>query len=161
MSGKKTSYLEAMRAGLHHWGRLFGARLVAGLLVLLGLCAFLIPGLILAARYMLIDEIVVLEGAGVREARLRSSQLTWGKAQQMILAWLVSILFILIFSFSLARLLVLTGLQTYPLVSDACDCLISVFSVFFICLLFLYYWEARQEEASAESHFLTEQEIDV
>ena len=64
MSGEKISYLDAMRAGLHHWGRLFAARFVAGLFVMLGLFAFVIPGLVLAARYMLIDEVVVLEGAG-------------------------------------------------------------------------------------------------
>jgi hypothetical protein len=161
MSGQKTSYLEAMRAGLHHWGRLFGARVVAGLFVILGCFAFIIPGLILAARYMLIDEVVVLEGAGARDARLRSSQLTWGKSLQMIRAWVLSIALILTFSFSLAQLLVLAGLQTYPLVTDACDCLISVFSVFFNCLLFLYYWEARQHEAKARSEIPNEEEINV
>ena len=40
MSGEDTSYLEAMCAGVHHWGRLFGARLVAGLFVFLGFLAF-------------------------------------------------------------------------------------------------------------------------
>ena len=110
---------------------------------------------------MLIDEVVVLEGAGASEARLRSSQLTRGKATQMIRAWLVSIALLLTFSFSLAKLLALSGLQNYPLVADACDCLISVFAVFFNCLLFLYYWEARQQEANEESENRKEQEVDV
>jgi hypothetical protein len=161
MAGEKTSYLEAMRAGLHHWGRLFGARLVAGLLVLLGFLALIIPGLILATRYMLIDEVVVLEGAGVRESRQRSSQLTWGKALQIFRAWVVSIALIMTFSFALAKLLDLAGLQNHVLAADACDCLISVFAVFFNCLLFLYYWEARQQEANAESEIQSEEEIDV
>src|SRR5208337_31078 len=93
MEGEKTSYVEAMRAGLHHWGRLFGARIVAGLLVGLGIVALIVPGHVLAA--------------------------------------------------------------------DACDCLISVFAVFFSCLLFLYYWEARQQEANAESEIQQEEEIDA
>jgi hypothetical protein len=161
MSGEKTSYVEAMRAGLHHWGRLFGARVVAGLFVFLGSLAFIVPGLILAVRFMLIDEVVVLEGAGVRESRQRSSQLTYGKALQIFRAWVVSIALIMTFSFSLTRLLDLAGLLNHSLVADACDCLISVFAVFFNCLLFLYYWEARQQEANAESAIQQEEEIDA
>ena len=68
MAGEKTSYLEAMRAGLHHWGRLFGARIVAGLLVGLGIVALIVPGLVLAIRFSLIDEVVVLEGARCQES---------------------------------------------------------------------------------------------
>ena len=72
----------------------------------------MIPGLILAARYMLIDEVVVLEGAGARDARQRSAQLTRGKTLRMIRAWFVSVALILTFSFSLANLLALAGMQT-------------------------------------------------
>ena len=161
MSGEKTSYLEAMRAGLHHWGRLFGARLVAGLFVFLGLIALIIPGLILATRFMLIDEVVVLEGAGAWKSRQRSTQLTWGKALQIFRAWVVSIALMVTFSLSLAKLVDLAGLQNHSLVADACDCLSSVFAVFFNCLLFLYYWEARQQEANAESEIRKQEEIDA
>jgi hypothetical protein len=161
MSGEKMSYLEAMRAGLHHWGRLFGARLVAGLFVFLGLIALIIPGLILATRFMLIDEVVVLEGAGAWKSRQRSTQLTWGKALQIFRAWVVSIALMVTFSLSLAKLVDLAGLQNHSLVADACDCLSSVFAVFFNCLLFLYYWEARQQEANAESEIRKEEEIDA
>ncbi len=161
MAGEKTSYLEAIRAGLHHWGRLIGARLVAGLFVLLGFLAFFSPGLILATRFMLIDEVVVLEGAGVRESRQRSTQLTWGKALQIFRAWVVSIALIMTFSLTLSKLLDLAGFQNQTLAADACDCLISVFAVFFNCLLFLYYWEARQQEVNAESEIRKQEEIDV
>ncbi|MGC1717737.1 MAG: hypothetical protein WA746_02000 [Isosphaeraceae bacterium] len=161
MSGEKTSYLEAMRAGLHHWGRLLGARLVAGLFVFLGLFALIIPGLILATRFMLIDEVVVLEGAGAWKSRQRSTQLTLGKALQIFRAWVVSIALIMTFSLSLAKLVDLAGLQNHSLVADACDCLSSVFAVFFNCLLFLYYWEVRQQEANAESEIQKEEEIDA
>ena len=159
MSGEKTSYLEAMRAGLHHWGRLFGARVVASLFVILGLLAFIVPGLIRAIRYMLIDQVVVLEGAGVAEARHRSAELTHGKGRQIFRAWMVSVALILAFSFSLARILDLTGLLNHSLVADACDCVISVFAVFFNCLVFLYYWEARLEEAIRSSETQQQEEI--
>jgi len=156
MSGEKTSYVEAMRAGLHHWGRLFGARLAAGLLVALGLFALIVPGLVLAVRYSLIDEVVVLEGAGARVSRQRSSQLTWGKALLIFRAGAVSIVLIMTFAVALASLLDVTGLLNHFLVAAACDCLISVFAVFFTCLLFLYYWEAREQEVNAESEMQNE-----
>ena len=54
------------------------------------------------------------------------------------------------FSLAVAKVLHLTGLLNNPLVADACDCLISIFAVFFNCLMFLYYWEARQQEADRE-----------
>ena len=160
MSGEKMSYLEAMCAGLHHWGRLFGARLVAGLFVLLGCCpdhSGAHPGNPFHA-----DR----RGRGPRgcrrwKSRQRSSQLTLGKALQIFRAWLVSIALIMTFSLSLAKLVDLAGLQNHSLVADACDCLSSVFAVFFNCLLFLYYWEARQQEANAESEIRKEEEIDA
>ena len=161
MAGEKTSYVEAMRAGLHHWGRLFGARIVVGLLVGLGIVALIVPGLVLAVRYSLIDEVVVLEGAGARVARQRSSQLTRGKGLLIFRVGAVSIALTMTFSISLAKLLDLAGLQNQVLAADACDCLISVFAVFFSCLLFLYYWEARKQEANAESEIQQEEEIDA
>ncbi len=161
MLGQKISYVEAMQAGLHHWGRLFAARLIAGLSVLLGFLAFIIPGLILATRFMLVDEVVVLEGAGAWESRQRSSQLTWGKALQIFRAWVVSVALIMVFSLSLARVLDLAGLLKDPLVADACDCLISVFAVFFNCLIFLYYCEARQQEAARQSTVPSHEPIDT
>ena len=129
--------------------------------VFLGFLRLIIPGLILTARFMLIDQVVVLEGAGVMESRQRSSRLTRGKVLQMIRAWVVSIALIMICSVSLARFLDLAGLLSHFLVADACDCLISVFAVFFNCLLFLYYWEARQQEANAESEAGNKDEIEV
>src|SRR5208337_2070154 len=67
------------------------ARMAAGLLVGLGIVALIVPGLVLAVRYSLIDEVVVLEGAGARVARQRSSQLTWGKGLLIFRAGVVSI----------------------------------------------------------------------
>ncbi len=150
MAGRKTSYLEAMRAGLHHWGRLFAARVIVLISVFLGVLAFVIPGIVLWLRFMLVDEVVVLEGSGAWEARQRSSQLTWGKCLLIFRAWLVSVALIMGFSLAVAKVLDLTGLLNKPLVADACDCLISIFGVFFNCLIFLYYWEARQQEADRE-----------
>ena len=150
MSGEKTPYPVAIRAGLRHWGRLFGARIVAQGLVILGLLVFIIPGIILAVRFSLIDEVVVLEGAGVTVARNRSARLTRGKEVSIFLACVFAISLNLLFSITLATSLTAAGLLGNPFVAFACDTVIRVFAVFFTCLLFLYYWEAREQEGDAE-----------
>ena len=72
MSGRATEFGHAIRTGVDQWARLFAARLVANFLILLGLFAFIVPGIILAVRYSLIDAVVVLEGASVAESRNRA-----------------------------------------------------------------------------------------
>jgi len=148
MSGEKMQYPVAFRAGLHHWGRLFGARIVAQAIVILGLLLFIVPGIVLAVRFSLIDEVVVLEGAGVTLARNRSAQLTWGKGGPIFLACAFAISLNLLFSIALATSLTSAGLLDNPLIAFTCDTVIRIFAVSFTCLLFLYYWEAREEEVT-------------
>jgi hypothetical protein len=70
--GQRPRYGEALRTGFRNWGRLWGSRFVAGFFILLGLILLVVPGLILAVRYALIDSVVVLEGRGVSASRVRS-----------------------------------------------------------------------------------------
>jgi len=151
MNGQKTSYGEAIRAGFHHWGRLFGARFVAGLLIGIGLIALIVPGIILAIRYSLIDDVVVLEGAGASESRRRSTWLVAGKSLKILLAGALSITLILIFSIGLQFLMESIRALDNPVMSILFACVVDVFAVFFTCFLFLFYWEAREEEAERES----------
>jgi hypothetical protein len=55
-----------------------GATLLAGLLMLLGLIFFLVPGLVLFCRYFAVPAVVVLEGQGPWRALGRSGSLTRG-----------------------------------------------------------------------------------
>ena len=71
-TGEWATYPEALSAGFHHWGRLFGTRFVTGWLILLGFVAFFIPGIIQFAKYALIDQVVVLEGTSGTAARSRA-----------------------------------------------------------------------------------------
>ena len=66
--------------GLRNWGRVFGTRFFTGLIILLGLILLVVPGIVLAVRYCLIDEVVVLEGVGGGDARERSRALVRGRA---------------------------------------------------------------------------------
>jgi hypothetical protein len=146
MEGEKISYRDAMRAGVHHWGRLFGARFVANLFIMLGFLCFLIPGGILAIRFMLIEEVVVLEGAGVHDSRWRSSILTRGQGWSLCLASSFAVALVLLAGLAVGAILELAGVEDLPVVAAAGHSLIYLVSVYSICLLFLYYWEARSQE---------------
>jgi len=65
------------RHALGHWGALVGSSLVSTVLILLGL-VLVVPGIILYLRYLLIQPVVVVEGAGSRDALSRSGRLLRG-----------------------------------------------------------------------------------
>ena len=151
MSGEKMSYLEAMRQACTSWGACSGPGSS--------------PPPVRAPWFDCPDHSGAhpgnpfhadRRGRGPRESRWKSRQAQYaahlgqGAADLSGPGWSGSRL-MMTFSLSLAKLGASRRLPTSSLVADACDCLSSVFAVFFNCLLFLYYWEARQQEANAES----------
>lgn len=141
MSGYHVEYTEAIGVGLRYFGRLFIARLIAGLIITFGFVLLIVPGIWLLIRYSLLDFTVVLEGASASEARKRSALLTEGFWWQIF--WVILIFGVLNFVF--------TSLLTSPLkifggdesllgdviIGCADDVLYSIFMI----ALFLIYWE--------------------
>jgi uncharacterized membrane protein len=144
--GRPARYPEAMAVGFRNWGRLFAARFVAGLLIVLGLVALIVPGIILAVRYALLDPVVVLEGASTSEARSRSVALTLGARWQIFCA---GILFFV--GFFVLTFVVYFPVGLFPALDSmatgvALDCLLDVAFAVIQIVLFLYYWEAVEIE---------------
>lgn len=148
MAGRATSFGEAIRAGADYWIPLFAARLLAGAMIFLGLFAFLIPGIILAVRYSLIDEVVVLEGSPTVDSRNRSAALVHGRGMKIFQAGLFLRLLVLGFSVMVARAADQAGWFDDPIARGVFDSLVNVLAISFTILLFLFYWEAREEENS-------------
>lgn len=154
MAGRATGFGEAIRAGVDHWIPLFAARLLANVLILLGLFAFIIPGIILAVRYSLVDEAVVLEGSSPVDSRNRSATLVHGRGMKIFQAGLLLRLLIVGFSTLVARAVIRVGWFDDPMARAGFDSMINVFAISFVILLFLFYWEARaEEEANALEPF--------
>jgi len=149
-SGHSVTYKEAMGVGLKKWGPLFGARFVAGLLVLLGTIALIVPGIILMVRYALLDTAVVLENKGVAESRVRSTALTAGKRWEILGAGLLFGVAVTALSFTLYFPLGLFDFLDNIVVSTAIDCVLDVVYLVIQIVLFLYYWEAVQAEKAAD-----------
>lgn len=148
MVGQSTEFGEAIRTGIDHWARLFAARFVANLLIFLGLFAFIIPGIILAIRYSLIDAVVVLEDSPVADSRNRSAALVYGRGMKIFQAGLLMRILIVGFSSLVARVMIQADWFDDPMARALFDSLINVFAISFAILLFLFYWEAREEEQS-------------
>jgi hypothetical protein len=77
--GRPVGWREAMGVGLARGGRLLKAWVVSGALVLLGLVAGVVPGIVLMVRWAVLDAVVVLEDLPVVAALGRSAALTAGR----------------------------------------------------------------------------------
>lgn len=93
ISGTPLSTADALRAALRNFGRLFVGSIAYGLLVILGVLLFIIPGLLLAARYFATPVVIMMEGAPVGTALTRSSTLTQAATGRVLgifgTAWVV------------------------------------------------------------------------
>jgi hypothetical protein len=141
-TGAWATYREALAAGFHHWGRLFGTRFITGWLILVGLVALLVPGIIQFAKYALIDQVVVLEGTSGSHALSRSAELTRGKRWGVLAAWFLFLL--IVFPVSIAGSFLLEQLGPYNNMwtSAAIDCFLDIISSFIVIVMFLFYWES-------------------
>ncbi|MDG3005754.1 hypothetical protein [Paludisphaera mucosa] len=162
MAGRPSTFLEAARAGIDAWGRVFAARLLAGLSIFLAgslgillrdlppiiRLVLLIPGIVLAVRYCLVDEVIVLEHTAILDSRRRSADLVSGRAWRIVGAGAAALAIIGVVSVLVGETADRAGLLDGPLTRALCDCLLDVFAVFYSILLFLFYWEARAERES-------------
>ena len=144
--GQRPTYSEAMTVGFRNWGRLFVARFVAGLLIGFGIIALIVPGIVLAVRYALLDPAVILEDANVSESRKRSTQLTEGIRWQIFFA---ALLFHV--AFGVIVIVVATPLAFLPELDTmaanvALDCFFDILYSVIQIVMFLYYWEATEHE---------------
>jgi len=144
--GEPASYAQAMRHGFAIWPRLFVARLVTSALVLAGLIALVVPGVLILVRLCFVDALVVLEGAPLGDALRASNALTAGR--RLAIFWTGGFLFVAVFSVAMT-LSALAGAADHFVVQVLVDCVIAVTQTVFTIALFLFYREARHAAATA------------
>ena len=69
----------AFREGAFAWGRLLIMRMVATLIIFVGLILFIVPGVYMWVRLMYAEAVTVIERRSIGEAIERSIQMTSGK----------------------------------------------------------------------------------
>ncbi len=150
--GQPASYLAAMRWALMLWPRLFLTRLVVSVIVLAGLIALVVPGVMLLVRLAFVDALVALDGLPLGQALRISNALTEGRRRGIF--WTGGFLFAAVFSLA-AALSALAGLAEHFVVQVLADCLIAVTQTVFTIAMFLFYWEARQAPAPSPASTAT------
>ena len=149
-NGEPVTYKKAMSEGLRNWGALFKAHFFAGILIVLGLVAFIIPGIMLAVRWVFIDAAVVLENEDTTGSRRRSAELTEGIRGEIFGVGVLFFFWIFAISFlagiPLALIPSFNNFVVSTLFNSAIDVLSAVISIIF----FLYYWEAVAPETERE-----------
>jgi hypothetical protein len=149
-SGRTVTYREAIAIGFKNWGSLFAARCVASILMVLGLIALVVPGAILAVRYSLLDAAVIIEGKGTSASRARSIELTVGRRWQIFWAAVLFFVSFILLSFAIYLPLgFVASLNTMP-VEVVLDCILDIAYAIIQIVIFLFYWEATQDQRDAE-----------
>ena len=148
--GLPTTYGESMSYGAKKSFKLLGTRLGTGFIVLAGLIVFIVPGIVLALRFALIDAIVVLEGVEGATARNLSAISTQGKRWNilgtLILTFLGVAIAIAFVSFILELPLALTGQTDNFVIAVISECISNILLLLLILVLFLFYLEAKNKQ---------------
>ena len=162
-SGQSVTYREAMAVGLKKWFALFAARFIANIFISLGFLLLIVPGIMLALRYALLDPAVVLEDKGISASRARSTTLTAGRRWEILGA--VVLLFLGLIVVSIFFYLPFGAIEALELsvnlapVEILVDSVLSVITVLINIVLFLYYWEAVNGQPGTAASSSGEQQV--
>jgi uncharacterized membrane protein len=142
--GGAFNYNNAMSVGIQNWGKLFTVNLLAGIFIVLGFIALIIPGIILAVRYCFTTAIVISEGYGNSSVVLkRSADLTKGKRWEILLVtFLLTILLFVLAIMIGIPFAFLDNIVSRVISSSIIDLIVPIFPI----VLFLYYWQAQQKQ---------------
>lgn len=148
--GYAFGYRTAFGAGASCWGRMFTTRFVTGVILVCGLLLFVVPGVVLALRWALVDAAVVLEGLEGGEARRRSSHLTQGRRLRILwtaLGCWAGLLFCIALLEIPRMMIPALGLPYDVFI----DCAGSLASAFMTIVWLLFFLDAKGEQPLAEA----------
>ena len=86
---RPTSAKAALKAAAKRYGTLLWAQITVGLIIMGGVCLFIIPGIIFTLAYSVVTPTVMLEAGSARESRRRSWDLTAGYRRKVAMVMLV------------------------------------------------------------------------
>ncbi|MGH7720722.1 MAG: hypothetical protein ACREON_17985, partial [Gemmatimonadaceae bacterium] len=154
--GHEVTVEGALRHAAARIGRLLGAELLKWMLVFVGFIFFIIPGLLLYARYFAVPATVVLEDNDVGGALRRSRELASGMKARILGVMLLPWIGYFVIYFTVAA--VVTSLTSSTVVAEGAMMVVSVFvyPLFFILGTLLYY-DARIRKEALDIELLTAQ----
>ena len=158
--GSVPGLVESLRGGLDSWGGLVLTNMLAGIVILAGFVALVLPGFYLLFLYALVAPVVVFENTTGRAALTRSGRLTEGRKLNIALAAIPLLVLIMAVGVLYVGLEVAgESLALPPLVWIAVTSLVdlggSLLSVPITILMALFYWEAEASTLSEEAQLFT------
>lgn len=138
INNEEWTYNQCIIAGFFFWPNLFIAYLISGALILLGLIALIVPGLILIAKFAFSDFLIVLEGDRPIQSLKKSADL----AKEYVLPMVGSFLF-LFAPFIMVFFIMQGPLSSFfngnYIATIISDTLLAVIEVLFFILFFRFY----------------------
>lgn len=144
--GEKVTYLQAMGVGIRKWPTIFIGNVLVGVLTLFCLFLLIIPGLIVFVKYQFVESAIIIEGVKATQAMKRSWKLTSRKAMKFLGIWALFIIGYLVLVFIKSLFVELIDTSNNIIINSLLDCILNLGYIPIQILMFLYYWEAREEE---------------
>ncbi|MBE9115556.1 hypothetical protein IQ249_06555 [Lusitaniella coriacea LEGE 07157] len=152
--GLQTTYRESMSHGARRSFTLLITRLGAGFIVFFGLIVFIIPGIILALRFALIDSVVVLDNVEGTSARKLSTMITKGKKWNILRTILLTFIGVFLAAFLMGFVLYLPlsfiGQDENFIIAVLSECVVNILLIIPTLVLFLFYWEAKSQQIAPQ-----------
>lgn len=96
LHGERTEVGEILRVGVSSFGAVWVTGILFGLAVLVGICALIIPGIVLMVRFWVAVPVAVIESPGASASLSRSAELTEGNRWRVLgVALLMGVVLIL------------------------------------------------------------------
>jgi hypothetical protein len=145
--GREVKPEESLRHGVSRFIRLEATELYKWFIVGLGAFFFIVPGVILFARYFAIPATIVLEDNGVGDALRRSRELAAGMKGRIAVILFSALFVYLVLYFSVMA--AISGLTRSTVVAQGLMMVVSVFvyPLYFILTTLLYYDARIRKEA--------------
>lgn len=158
--GRTPRLTDALDFARHKFGAIVSTSFLGGLLILLGLLALIVPGIILACGYSVASQVAALESSPSAEESLRRSRhLTNGYKGKALVLWVVSIcvlLAIYVGAGVLSAVIAASGAQDWAATLVAA-CLSLLFYPLISCVLTLFYYDLRVRKEGFDLEMLGQQ----
>lgn len=138
---------DSFRWGRRQWARIFANRFRSGLAILGGILLLVIPGIVFAIWFVLVDAIVTIEGDKEFRVLNRSRKLTEGHRWMLFFSGCCG--YLLFFGVAFVSSIPLAFVDHW-LVSTAIDCALDIFYQILTIIFFLAYLHlvAREKDRS-------------
>lgn len=141
LNGKPAQPGPAIAFGLRAWARLFVARLAAGVLIGLAMLLLVVPGLVLAVRWALLNPVVLFDDDGASNPRARSAELVKGYGWQWFTIGVMYFGFVVLLGYGVIYLQLLVPAANNIAASTVLDVLLSILGSWLAYVQLVYYWE--------------------